>query len=283
MKLKLNLLQNSYDHLINFLFSYRAANKDFNSISYYHQLKLKSALIDLCQAYELLLKQVLFNVQPNLIYTDIDKKNLLNAHTVSFKNSINRVRNFTDYKFEDDEKNFLYTFNNFRNSFVHYETDIHIDELRTYCLKALDYYFALHNYFFKNINLNFLKDKPLEKKIIVLLNELREIHNNYIFYHGYALAKEDLEVLLEIQKEKNPEILLLEGSLQYKRIKFGEENSIFDSQDLNEKISGIYECNYCPECMVPLGELHLYSLPCDLEVCPNCFNQLLSCQCDFSH
>ncbi|EGY1200543.1 hypothetical protein AFZ74_003081, partial [Listeria monocytogenes] len=261
MELELNLLQGSYDYLINFLFSYKASEKDHNTQSYYHQLKLKSALIDLCQAYELLLKQVLYSVQPNLIYTDIDKKSLLNAHTISFKNAINRVRNFTNYDFDFQEEKFLTQFNELRNSFVHFETKIKVDRLRDYCLEGLEYYFKLHDYFIPIINLDFLKDKILEKKIKVQLQEVRKIRRNFIFYRGYAFTTDELEYLLEQQKKKDFEILYLNGEEAYKRIKFGQENQTFDDMGINERISDLYEFTYCSDCKVSLGEYHLYSYP----------------------
>ncbi|MDT2600280.1 hypothetical protein P7D85_10880 [Enterococcus hulanensis] len=282
MDLKLNLLQGSYDYLINFLFSYKASEKDYNTQSYYHQLKLKSALIDLCQAYELLLKQILYSIQPNLIYTDIDKKSLLNAHTISFRNAINRVRNFTNYEFEEQEEKFLNKFNEIRNSFVHFETNIKVDELKDYCLEGLDYYFKIHDFFVSGINLDFLKDKRLEKKIKVQIKEIREIRQNHVFYRGYAFSKEELEFLLNLQKKDNPEFLYVNGEQEIKRIRFGQENHIFSEMNLNEMISDLYEYTYCSECKVPLGEFHLYSYPCDLEVCPNCGGQLISCNCNLS-
>lgn len=56
------------------------------------------------------------------------------------------------------------------------------------------------------------------------------------------------------------------GDELYPAIKFGEENYNFD-----------IEKGKCHDCGVALGEFHFSR--CDMEECPGCGRQLISCDC----
>jgi hypothetical protein len=65
---------------------------------------------------------------------------------------------------------------------------------------------------------------------------------------------------------------------KYPRIKYGEENEFFTTKNLTDRINWAYlDYEYCDDCGAKRGEYHLNL--CDLEVCPVCGGQLLSCGC----
>lgn len=80
MKIELDLLNNSYDYLNISLHNYKIANEfgnhDDERSNPLNKQRWKIAFVSLIQATELLLKQILFEIHPNLINQDIDSINL---------------------------------------------------------------------------------------------------------------------------------------------------------------------------------------------------------------
>lgn len=83
------------------------------------------------------------------------------------------------------------------------------------------------------------------------------------------------------KKEKNPDFLVI-GKARYKRIPYGSETR-FGKKELREILK---DYPLCSDCHAAKGELH--SAPtnyygefncCDIEDCPKCHGQLLSCGC----
>src|SRR5690606_3768083 len=92
-----------------------------------------------------------------------------------------------------------------------------------------------------------------------LISEFRE---QFVTYRGAGMVR---EWPLEIMYSQFERVLVIDGQ-EYERIPYGEENW-FD----------IELPPYGGDCAVLPGELH--GSLCDIERCPRCDGQLLSCQC----
>lgn len=68
-------------------------------------------------------------------------------------------------------------------------------------------------------------------------------------------------------KREEPYDLKISGRV-YRRILWGEEGESYPVEDFDT----------CPDCGVAKGEPHVQH--CDVERCPRCKAQLLSCNCD---
>lgn len=64
------------------------------------------------------------------------------------------------------------------------------------------------------------------------------------------------------------------------RIRYGDEiNILINNKSLTEIDikNSAYSFNICDDCLAKKTEYHLYN--CDLEICPICKGQLISCGC----
>lgn len=281
MELKLNLKNNSYDYLINAIDIYEKSTNhgDHHLTTYYQKLKLKLSFILLCQSYELLLKSILYDEQENLIYTNIDLEGFGNANTVSFLNAINRVNNFTNYKINEEDKRILKKCNDIRNNFIHYQVNIHFAHLRQEFLNLFVLYDSLHTHFYGSyIKIPYLEDFKLEKQLNIkkksILNDI-----NFTIFRGKDFLKEYLPEYKEvISKNKQYDYYISNDDKKQKRVKMGEENNFLKNIGKYDCLSELYEREYCHDCLAQKGQYHVFEY-CDLEVCPVCGGQILTCGC----
>lgn len=123
MRFELDLLENSHDYINNSFDLYKIADEygmhDEQKTAFENKVKWKLAFVTMVQAVELLLKETLFRVHPNLVYDDIDSERIVEKNTVSFLQATKRIANFTDYRMENDKKTFLIKCSQYRNEFIH--------------------------------------------------------------------------------------------------------------------------------------------------------------------
>lgn len=285
MDINLDVKNNSYDHLINFIDTYSVSNLNGTMYvnSYYYQLKFKAAFVDLVHAYELLLKAVLFDINENLIYTNIESTNIEGSNTLKIENSFARIKNFSDYKFEEKEKKFVKSCSKTRNDIIHFKFNSRTEKLKNDSMQLLYYYDKIHGYFFKdNLDLSFLKDIKIETTLKFKYREILQKNKNVIQFHGVEIPKENLKYVLELLKDsQNYSLVTNHNGETAKRIIFGEENKKYEENSLDDYISSLFEADFCPDCTIELGKFHAEH--CDLEVCPFCFGQLLSCECNVNY
>jgi hypothetical protein len=94
---------------------------------------------------------------------------------------------------------------------------------------------------------------------------------------------ENTDMVYEIHMKNEQFKTIKIGGKRYPRITFGGELRVLKSADYEyfSKCFGDDELEMpspCHDCDVKLGEIHL--IGCDVEICPACKRQLISCECE---
>jgi len=251
--MKYNLLDNSYAFINE---SIANARRSKSSPRYW-----SFAILHLIQGLELLLKQVLKNEHPVLIYENIDKQ----RNTVSLSQALERLINISGIDIEEQEKKIINRAVQQRNKIVHHEYNVNELHMKSIYLQLFEF---VHYFHFKHISLELhdFINKKMWRTEAELLSEFRE---NMVVYRGQELPKDYPLEIVTGQKYNGMRIGVKGNYKFYKRYIYG--NDPF-SDSKNEDIQKV-----CDDCGVEIGEIHVSY--CDLETCPICCEQLLSCTC----
>lgn len=275
MKIIMNLLENSQDYIINSLEFYSVADeygthrKEKSNIE--KKTKWKLAFISLVQGFELLLKYGLERINPTLIYDDIDVLQLSMDKTVTVSKAMLRLNNFGRNPYSDEERTFIKKCFSVRNQFIHCTVSIHTEEIKSKFAKLYVLYCNGYQYF-SGMQLLFQNNKLKQYH-----EELYKFSQDMVIFRGEEVLKVDLDELkTDIEKWANHPYFITSSGVEVNRIAYGEEKS-YIGYELSNNLS-IYSFEYCDDCGAKQGEYHLPL--CDLEVCPICGGQKLSCNCD---
>lgn len=284
MKIELDLLNNSYDYFHTSLINYKIAdefgNHDDERSNPLNKQKWKTAFVMLVQAIELLLKQILFDIHPNLIRENIDAKSTDILKTVSIVQAINRINLFSDIKIVEDKIDFIIKCAQLRNEFIHFKVEFNSQQLKKK--------YAMLYHLYKNIHADFIQNEIvlIEERQKYFMQELDRFTEDMVIFRGGEYTHEQyLNLLKDIENNNKIDVYVdLEGNA-FKRIKYGNEaDSIGEAYLMKHNISDespaeFFSRNltYCGACEAKKGEYHLEL--CDCEICPKCFGQLLSCGC----
>ena len=269
MKFELNLLQNSHDYINNSFDLYKIADEygmhDDQRAVFENKVKWKLAFVTMVQAFELLLKEVLYHVHPNLIYTSIDSENITEKNTITFQQAIIRINNFIDNPIENDEKMFLINCSKIRNEFNHYKVNIQSEQIKSKYCKLYSIYSKLHSRFIGE-SIKFYNERHKNTEHEILLYD-----DKWTVFRGREFREDELEEFKkEIEKNKLYKYYVNKNGKKIERIRYGDEISY-----IGEEYSSKYEI--CDDCNAKKSEYHLEG--CDMEICPFCFGQVLSCGC----
>ena len=113
----------------------------------------------------------------------------------------------------------------------------------------------------KKYNLYLLPDKDILKTF-----------ENYIHRMGLTISDNSIKKVINFYYEDNKVEYLLKGRL-YTPIRFGDEDSDWGGKDDDHPT--------CGDCGCEVGDLHLPN--CDIERCPSCGLQFLSCDCGVAY
>jgi len=284
MKIELDLLNNSYDYLHTSLIHYKIAdefgNHDDERSNLLNKQKWKTAFVMLVQAVELLLKQVLFDIHPNLIRQDIDVNSNDIMKTVSLVQAINRVNIFSDVKILDEKIEFIIKCAQLRNEFTHYKVEFNSQQMKKKYAMLYHLYKAIHDDFIIN------EVRLFDERQKSLMQELDNFTDDMVIFRGGEYKREQyLRLVDEIESNRKIEVFVDSDGISYNRIRYGSEaNDIGEAYLLKYNIVDRTpievlgrNMTYCGACEAKQGEFHL-SL-CDMEICPKCLGQLLSCGC----
>lgn len=266
MQLKLNLLENSLDFLQLSLKDYLIANEDECHNGYrpesFKKLNWKTAFVNLTQATELLMKYAIYQISPILLKPDIDKRNLEDK-TITFMQCIQRMDNFTSVKLSVDEMDTLKNSSKIRNEFIHYKVDKSTEELKI----KYSMLFSIYKRIFENTTNKKLEVNGINNSLFI---EISSFADNFTFFRGFEIPKNELDTFkTSLKASQEYSNFIDKNGNTCKRIRCGTESR-------DETI--IYDWDYCDDCGAAQGEFH--SEFCDLEECPFCHSQALSCDCE---
>jgi len=275
MEIKMNLLENSQDYIINSLELYGIADEYGTHLKEKTEIKNKAkwklAFISLVQGFEILLKYGLEMINPILIYDDIDALQLSMDKTVTVSKAMLRLSNFGKNPYSDNERIFIRKCFGVRNNFIHCTVSIHSEEIKSKFAELYVLYCNGYRYF-SEMELSFQNPK-LEQ----YHKDLHTFSNDMVIFRGQEVLKADMaEIKAEIEKWTHCSYFVTSSSVKVNRIAYGEEDSYLDHK-IPTNFS-VYSFEYCDDCCVKQGEYHLPL--CDLEICPICGGQKLGCECD---
>lgn len=246
---KLTLIENSYNFLNQSLAHYRKTSRNVHEWPF--------AILHITQSIELMLKQVLRNTHPILIFENVDHP----KHTVSLEQALVRLAN-AGVTIDDKEKRNITRASNLRNLVVHYEFELNKFECKNIYAQLFEF---VHFFHVKHLGAE-IHNHISRKHWNVEARLMTYFRQNFVVYNGIEMHKESPA---EIVAAQGITYLEVEGK-RYDRIKYGEEPGwlVVDPGFAEEP---------CHDCAILKGQYHLDG--CDVEECPKCHRSLLGCGC----
>jgi hypothetical protein len=245
----MSLLENAYDFLNEALRSADRAGQDTQA--------WKFAVLHVVQAIELLLKAQLQAEHQVLIYEDVDRR----TRTVSLGRAVERITGAAGIELSRGEQRSILTARKWRDQIVHYEFEISTYEVEAVFVQLYEFLERFHN---EHSDFGELHSK-IEPSLWGKEAELMEFfRREFVTYNGEQVPR---TLPAEIVAAQSRTTIELHGK-SFDRIRYGNEI-------LWRGIPA-----FCGDCLVHPGQIHLDS--CDIEECPRCFGQLLTCGCSLS-
>jgi hypothetical protein len=125
----------------------------------------------------------------------------------------------------------------------------------------------------------------LEEKHHSILGVLENYTQDMKVYRGNEYKLEDYKKLVaDIKENSQYHFYVTKDGEKFQRFAYGNEHKDLGMKYIEKHNLLDYEpgdlrrkLKYCGACEAKQGEYHLED--CDMEVCPKCFNQLISCEC----
>ncbi|WP_368298531.1 hypothetical protein [Cytobacillus firmus] len=251
IKIKTTLLENAYNFLNNSINFYHLATHEVYPQEYKRYWMF--SIVDIVQAMELIFKEVLRRENEIFLYENIDNP----KHTVSITKALHRIKNIINLELKVQDERIINQAIEIRNNIIHYEIELDINELFQIYMSIFSFLKSFHYRFLKTDLHDYIEEEFWEEEEELLL----EKYNRNLLLHDEADSSKDY--LLEVA-ESQLYMYYEIGDVEYKRIKYGEEESAFKSE-------------FCGDCAIKKGYYHVFG--CDLEVCPKCNGQAITCGC----
>jgi RNA polymerase-binding transcription factor DksA len=241
---KISLIENSYTFINEAILNSRKGKRDIKYLSF--------SILHLIQGLELMLKHVLKNEHPILIYENVDNPN----NTVSLSQCLMRLKSIANVDIDEKEDKIIKRAIAQRNKIVHFEYEINKHHQRSIFVQLFEF---IHYFHKKHIG-DELHNHISEKLWHTEAELLAEFKNEWVEYKG----------------RKRPNDFPLETITSQKYIAFRQiKNGV--TKYFHREVHKIYQNlnGSCPDCGVEIGEFHLSF--CDIEKCTICGEQLLGC------
>lgn len=250
MKLRMSLLENAYDSINESLRKTIEAEADLKA--------WKFALLLMVQSIELLMKERLFRGHPLLVYEDVDRR----TRTVSLARALTRINSLgvalTPNEVANVEKAIR-----LRNEIQHYEFEVTVADATNLYSRLFEFATSfLHDHLGSELH------EEIDPELWDREAELMEVFKReFVPYQGQTVTR---DWPARVRAAQSITRLTL-GDGVHERLRYGEEPGLL------ERVPG-YAREPCHDCAVLSGQYHV--LDCDLEECPRCGGQLITCGCE---
>jgi hypothetical protein len=207
-----------------------------------------------------------------LIYANLDKyKPITRAtKTVSWNVMVERVKYILGDEFNKIDAGRLELAQNLRNQMIHYDVVLEFPDVYHDFANLLNFVVEFHEKTLKP----FVEESLHEKVDPELWREEENLYSAFyehiVYFNEIFMTKALKDEILQEQERPH---LIIDGS-KYERIRYGSPDEYGD-------IEYPYYQHLCHDCAVIKGQIHLFG--CDMERCPKCKNQLITCECDYEY
>jgi hypothetical protein len=243
--IKMTLLENSYDFLNESLRAAQRAEKEPHA--------WKFAVFNLVQGLELLLKARLQAEHSVLIYENVDAR----TRTVSLTQAVGRITDAARIDLSSRELRTIRKAAQWRDQIVHFEFEMSAYQVEAVYSQLFEFVTRFHNDHTSFGEFHSKIDRDLWDKEAELIEFFRR---EFVLYNGVEVLKSWPAEVMESQRETT---LIVHGS-EFRRLRRGDDWPSGDGTS-------------CHDCGIVDGLLHAFG--CDMERCPRCFGQLISCGC----
>jgi len=138
--------------------------------------KYKQSILSVYHCAELLLKERLRQINPALVWENIDKYPSLSARTVTLEKAISRLESIGGIQIESEDKKSLMACRNMRNAIQHFEFEITEKEAKVMLGKVLSFIFSFGA---SELKRNFEDDFKEDDTWLMLVEGLYEFANEH--------------------------------------------------------------------------------------------------------
>lgn len=150
-----------------------------------------------------------------------------------------------------------------RDDIVHFEVNATDDQLRAAYVDLFEFAHVFHEKELKEELHDYIHESAWQSEAALI----EEFRRGFITYQGAGASK---DFPSEIVTSQFATTLLIEEK-EYPRVRRGDESHVH-LEKTGQPVSN------CHDCGVLVGQYHTSN--CDMEQCPKCKRQLLSCDCD---
>lgn len=257
LDLKMTLGENSLDSLEESLRKVDEANEHIGA--------WKFAVVHVVHAIELMLKERLRREHALLVYQNVDKigSKARPGLTVSLEVALSRLQN-AGVELDLDDTRAIRKAIEWRNGITHSEFTLSIPEVRTNYALLFEF---VHSFYLKEFGADVV-DLILEPLRPVATEVMEVFREEFVVFQGNIVHRSWPSSLLAAQEIQ---VVWLNGR-SHRRYRYGEEPMWALSEYGPQPVGACHDCSCLP------GQFH--GSYCDMEQCPCCEEQFLSCDCE---